>query len=251
MQLRRAIITDLRGAPRRQKAVAFALLLKSLLGRASIIPNYSVNKIRALTGLSATAIKNYMATLQQMGYVRYCGRNKQHIVIASLASHTTNRNINVDAFCFKTFKDVYNSLRAYIALAIQHRKDYIRRTLQIVNDPHRGQDYRSARKKVKRLVKHGILASRYDEYREYGLSYTRIAKELGNCARTAFNVMQYAVKKHFAHKNHNQEQIFAYRVTYMRVCNTTFSTLNNIYIIHANTYTLCQRTIHGLDNISL
>lgn len=238
MQVRRKTINECKGQPRLQKALAFALLLKFRLGRSSMMRNYSINKIHTLTKISATTIEKYLPILVKNGWVTFCGKGNQHLIVCKLCSGTNNRNVCVDRFCYDSFKDVYRSLRAFLALIIQSHKDFIRRTIQIATNPENGENCKAARKLVKRLVKQGILCSIYDAYKEYGLSLKRIAKETGNCTRTAQRVMQYAINKGWVAKQHHQKQIFAPKTNYYIPYGYTFSTKNNIYRIYANTYEL-------------
>ena len=229
-------MNECKGQPKLQKALAIAILLKQRLGRSSMMRDYSINKIHTLTKISATTINKYMPILIENGWVSFCGKNNQHLIVSKLCSHTDGRNICVDKFCFDSFADVYRSLRAFLALIIQSHKDFIKRTIQIATNPKVGENCKAARKTMKRLVREGII--RDGEYKEYGLSYKRIAKELGNCARTAFRVMQYAIKKKLVGKHNNVEQIYAPKVFYRSIIGYTFATKNNLYCVHANTYTI-------------
>ena len=236
MYIRRGTFNSAKEQPRLQKALALAIFLKYKVGRQSIVKNFSVNKIRKITGLSPTTIKKYMPIILQQGWARFEGKNNQHLVMSRMASNTAARNICIDKFCFKSFKDVYNSVRAFLALLIQARKDFIKRTLQIVADPQKGENFYAARRNMKRLVRKDILRDVYATYKEWGLSYNRIANELGNCARTAFKVMQYAIKNKWTVKHNHFEQIFAPKILFYQPEGYTFSTRNNLYLVHANTY---------------
>jgi len=243
MKVRRLILNGIKGQPMQQKALALAIYLKFKVGRDSIIKNFTINKIRNITGLSATTINKYLPILLENGWVTFCGSNKEHLVISRLASNTNNRNVCVDKFCFNSFKDVYNSIRSFLAILIQARKDFIKRTIQIATNPQKGQNCKAARKTMKRLVREGII--RDGKYKEYGLSYKRIASELGNCARTAFRVMQYAINKNLLVKHNNIEQVYAPKVWYRHILGYTFATKNNLYSVHANTYTIT----HGIISL--
>jgi len=236
MKIKRRIMNDIKGQPMQQKALAFAVYLKFKVGRDSIVKDFSINKIRKITGLSSTAINKYLPILFANGWASICGSSRKHLVINRMASSTNNRNVCVDKFCFNSFKDVYNSIRSFLAILIQARKDFIKRTIQIATNPQVGENCKAARKTVKRLVREGII--RDIKYKEYGLSYKRIAKELGNCARTAFRVMQYAINKKLVVKHNNVEQVFAPKVYYRHIIGYTFSTKNNLYCVHANTYAI-------------
>ena len=250
MQVRRKIINQCKGTPRLQKALAMALYLKWHLGRSSCLQNYTINKLRTITGVSATTLKKYIRILKQLGWVRFDGKDEQHIVIGKLSSHNEKRNIKVDKFCHKTFRDTYYSLRAFIALTIQAKKDFIKRTLQSVREPKGGKEFRSTLKLVKRLVKQGVLNSRYDEFKDFGISLKRIAKETGNCVRTAFNTMKYAIENGWATKQRNYEQFYAPRISKEDMVGFHFSTNNNLYIIHANKYNIKASVLNDIGMVS-
>lgn len=228
----------MKGQPRLQKVVALALLLKHRLGRDATLRDYSTNKIRKVLGVSASTINKYMPMLVNFGFVSFTGKQRQHLVVCNLSSNTSKRNIRIDSLCYDTFKDVLNSLRSLIILVIQAKKDFIKRTIQIATNPEKWEDFKAARKLVKRLVKQGVIRDIYSKYEEWGLSYKRMAREIGNCARTAFSVMKYALQKGWVKKHNNFEQIIAPKVFYYNIEGYTFSTKNNIYLVHANTYEL-------------
>lgn len=234
----------MKGQPKLQKALAFAIFLKFKLGRSSMMRNYSINKIHTLTGISATTINKYLPVLIENGWVRFDGKDKQHLIVCKLASHTDGRNICIDKFCYDSFKDVYRSLRAFLALIIQSHKDFIKRTIQIATDPQKGQNCKAARKLMKRLVRQGFLRDVYSTYKEYGLSLKRIAKETGNCVRTAQNIMNYAISKNWCSKQHHYEKVKSgnfYYGDYM------FYKNGNLYNVFANTYELSKTVALNLS----
>lgn len=226
-----------------QKALAFAILLKHCLGRSSMMRDYSINKIHLLTKVSPTTINKYLPMLIENGWVGFCGKDGQHLVVKRLCSQTRGRNITIDKFGFESFSDVYRSVRAFVALLIQVRKEYVRRTIQIVANPQKGDNFYAARKLLKRLVKQNILSDIYAKYKEYGLSLKTIAKETGNCVRTAQRIMSYVVEHGWANRQHHYEQVFAPRVNFRHVCGYTFATRNNLYIVRANTYDMTRSVI--------
>lgn len=238
MQLRRKIMNDCKGQPRLQKAVALALFLKFCVGRSSMIRDYSINKIHNITKISATTIKKYLPIIRRIGLISYCGKNNQHIIVHKLCSHTQGRNINITDFCFDSYKDVYNSLRSYLVLIIQSHKDFVKRTIQTFAAPGTTIEFKAARKQVKRLVRQGVLSGVDSAYKEYGLSFKRIAKETGNCVRTAQRIIKYAIAKGWVGKHHNQEIIYLPNICYRYVDGCTFTTKDYIYKVNANTYTL-------------
>ena len=250
MRLKRELFNNCKGNPRQQKALALAIYLKRLLGRTSTLHDYTVNKLHKISGLSPTTIKKYIPILKQMDLVHFTGKNNQHLVVSKLSSHTGNRNINIDAFKFSTTKDIYNSLRAFLVLAIQARKDFVRRTIQTFSHPSSNKEMRSARKTMKRLVKAGVLKGIDDVYCELGLSYARMARETGNCIRTIQRVIKFAIANGWCKKRVNKEVIplkgIAFRDTGEFF---TYSTQDTLVLMHANIYYLSEGISNSLGMV--
>ena len=220
--------------------MALALYLKKLCGRDSTIRDYNPYKIQKLARIHPNTFKNYLPLMVEMGLVRFDGKDNEHLVICCLHSRHKTRNIDIHRFSFKSFKSVYNSLRAFLVLILQQRKDYVVRTLQIARNPKKGQDFTSARKAVKRLVKQGVLKSVYDNVKELGLSYKRIAKEVGVCVRTAERVVSFALQKRWCRKQTHFQCVEMRGVNRMYIDGFTFTTRNYGFIVKANTYTLSK-----------
>ena len=238
MELSIRLINKIKGAPRRQKAVAIALCLKYRCDRDSIVRNYNPNKIANLINIAPTTFKSYLPLMVEMGLVRYDGANNEHLVVCCLRSSHKSRNIDVHRINFKSYKEAYNGLRAFLLLRIQKRKDFVRRTLQLAFNPMPWDDCKSARKKVKSLVRQGII--RGAEYIEKGLSYKHLAKEVGNCIRTAQNIVQYAIDKKWWKKEKHSESTYMPNIRCREYEGFTFTTRNYAYVVYANTYTLSR-----------
>jgi len=227
-----------RGSAWEQKALALAIWLKYIL-RNSRLEHYSLGRLSALSGVSYRALKTYMAILHSDNYIHFEGTEKNKVlVVGKIASKTSNRNIDISAFNFNSYKDVYNSLRTFLMARIQAKKDYIAHLLQVRHNPGRDVNYKVVLKKVKNLVQCGVLKSSDQKYREWGLSLQKIAKEVGCCVKTAQKIVKYGISQKWIAKKHNFEQIYAPKIGYFRVEGYTFSTRNNIYRVHPNTYTL-------------
>lgn len=253
MHLRRKIVKQLPGDPLLQKAVAIAVFVKRKLGRTATMGNFTINKLHKLTKISPTTLNKYLPILVENGFARIEGKNKKSLTILNMSSHNKGRNIRIDRFCFNSFKEVYRSLRAFLALIVQSRKDFIKRTLLLTTDPKSGKAYKVARKKVRRLVRNGFLNSMYQKFVECGLSLKRIAKETGNCVRTAQSIMQYAIKKGWCKKQHNFERFrvnFSDSLSKYIPFKHAFLKNGYLYVFHANTYTLSKgisRDISAMD----
>ena len=238
--LRKKILNAVRGNTTRQKAVALALCIKHKCKRNSTIHDYNPYKIQKLTKIHASTFVKYLPVMVEMGLVKFDGNNSEHLVINRLHSKDNKRNVDIHRFSFKSFKDAYRSLRAFLAICLQQRKDYVLRTLQIARNPRKGQDFQKARKAVKRLVKHNVLNSVYDTARELGLSLKRIAQEVGVCVRTAENIVNDAVKKRWWVRHHHFERTYMQGVNCMYVDGYTFTTKNYGFAVYPNTYTLSR-----------
>lgn len=238
MQIRKRTMNEITGNPRMQKAVALAVFMKHTLGRYSTIANYNPNKVYRLTGVNQNTFRSYLPLMVEMGLVGFEGHNNEHLVVCRLHSKIRKRNIDIHRFCFKSFKEVYNSLRSFLALRIQQRKDFVQRTLQIANNPRNGQDCKKARNIVKRLVRSGVLKSPNETFKEWGISLKRIAKETGNCVRTAQRIVGYACKKRWWQKTTHFEATYMKNVCRTPVYGYTFTTMNYGFVVSANTYCL-------------
>lgn len=239
MQLKRKIFHECRGNKRVQKAVSLALLLKLRLGRTSTLRNWSVNKLHEVTGASASTINKYLPLMKEMGLVYTEGRNNEHLVVKKLSAKCEGRNINISKFDFSSFKDIYNCLRAFLALAIQARKDFIRRALQTLHNPASQTELKRARAKVRRLVKSGVVSGLDAVYKEFGLSRARIARETGNCLRTAQNIINFAVKKDWWDKFNWKERWIVRGVGFNNEGEMfTYATKDTLVMCLANTYAL-------------
>lgn len=247
MKVRRRYMNDVKGSTMQQKALAMAVYLKHRIDRRdSTLYNFSPNKIKTITGIAPKTLMRYLPTMLSCGYAAFTGKNREHLLIKRLSSHSDYGNIDISNFRFDSFSEVYNSLRAYIFLMLQARKDYVRRILQAVKNPPKGADYKEIRRKVKVLVNRGIIRNAQQEYREFGLSFKRIAKEIGICTRTAENVVNFAVKKAWVKKERHVSQFFFPKVNRYPVKGCTFSTRNNVYVVRANSYALSRSTAVGL-----
>ena len=82
MQVRRKIINECKGKPRLQKALAMALYIHWRLGRSSCLQNYTINKLHTITKISPTTLKKYLPLLKELGWVKFQGKDNQHLIIS-------------------------------------------------------------------------------------------------------------------------------------------------------------------------
>lgn len=243
MNIKYSRMNQVKGSLTMQKALALAIYLKYKVGKNSTIRNYNPNKIQTLTGVSSNTFRKYLPWMEKMGLVAYEGKSNQHMVIVCLQSKNMNRNINIESFCFDTYKDVYRSLRTYIMLDIQRRKDYIYQLLQTCHNPKNFKEYKKARKKVRKYMTDDVI--RHTEYHDYGISYRFIAQTIGCCKRTAQRVVQYAVDKGWCIKEQHWWRVFLPGVHFLEVDGYTFTTENYGYVIGANHYRLSPAVSSG------
>ena len=177
--------------------------------------------------------------MQELGFIHFEGTQGNRVLIVnSIASHTTNRNICIEEMDITSFFSVYRSLQSFIFMRIQHNKNFLQHLLQSRHSPKTPNEFKKAKKKVKNLVAQGKLKSVNTKFKEYGISLERIAKEIGCCIRTAQKVLKYASGKGWIEKQHHYEWFDAPYVNFMPVEGYTFSTKHKLCIVHPNTYQL-------------
>lgn len=227
MKLNKTILRDCISNVNYQKAVAFAILLK-LHYKHSIIRNWSVNKIHVKTHIAPQTIERYLNTLFAQGLAE---TQHSHLIIKSIVSRRDYQNITIDHFVTKTFRDIYNSLRATLIARIQAKKNFIKSTIQTCRNPKSLAEYKRARKILKRLNIRG-------EYQDNGISFKRIAQETGNCIRTAQRIVKFAISQRWMRKEQNAEFIYMPFIQYREWDKATYTTMHKICYMHANKYIL-------------
>lgn len=233
-QLRRHIFYNSRGNANMIKALALAVYIKHNVV-SSTITNYTTNKLRNLTGLSYSSITKRINTLKQLGFVKFVGRNNQHLVIGNMTSHCKHRNIDLSKCVVDSVKDIEKSLYAMFILEIQKRKDFVKHMIQSVNNPSNLVEHKKARQICKRYG--------YDrEFKEYGISYKTIAKKLGVCLQKAFEIVKFAIENNMIVKYKHCKQLYVKGIkNAQKFCDfndVTFVTNNNAYKIYANSYAI-------------
>lgn len=236
---------------RQQKVLSTALALKIALGAKSEIRNWNYNKIKKIIKISPNTFKKLLPDLEKEGFVKFVGKNKQTMVICKLHSDTADRNISVDLFDvgkdgFVSYKEVYYSLRTFFVMYLQHKKNYLRKTIQSYQNPKRSDNFKLLRKKVRRLVRGGVLRSMQDGFKEWGMSYKRIAEQTGNCLRTAQRIVKYGIEHGWMTKQVNIIRDYIPNVRGRYVPGYDFTTRNYGYILYANSYTLSKKVEESL-----
>lgn len=237
--IRRKIIAEIAGSPQKQKAVAFAILLKEKTNNSSAIRNFSLYKIQRLTqdihgknGMAYKTIRKYLSVLEKMGLAEQCGND---LIIRRMSSDAKHRNFNISCFKIDRNKNVYNQIRELIFLVIQAQKDFFKSLLRLRKDPQKGTDF----KKVRRLCKKCCNNPNAD-YEEYGLSYNRIAYRIGCCSRTAIKIVKDAIRRKWCTKENHCEVVRMDGVHFREIPGYAFTTQNYGFILRPNTYTLSR-----------
>lgn len=219
------------------KALALAVFVKHRV-KSSTITNFTIDKLHKLTNLHSTTIKKRLKTLNELGLISRSGNNNEHLVFNSISSHNKFRNIDISKAIFDTIKDVEKSLLTFIVVEIQKRKNFVKQILNTASNSKSYKELKSARRKCRVFGLRG-------EYKEYGISYKKIAKEMCVSVAKAVNIIKFAVENQFLNKEHNQTQVFCLGIgiasKYGVNVGGTFCTNNNIYKIYANTYSLGYR----------
>lgn len=246
MKISKALITKVKGDKKEQKALAIAILLKYVLSK-SRLGYFNLNRLAVASGVSYKTLKKYFPLLIYRGYIHLEGygkdNNNQILVINKLSTRHGNQNCNIDILHYDSLRSVIKSLRAFIVMHLQSKKDYMKQLLDSNHNPKRSDNFKAVRREVRRLVSYGFLKDMHQEYAEYGLSLKRIAKELGCSMVTAIKAVNYAIDNGWLIRHKHYIQYYAKGVYYMDVPWATFSTKNNIYVIQPNTYELTPSAI--------
>lgn len=240
MKVRKSLIVNLEGSMQELKILALALYLKYRL-QGSMLKHYNPNRLSKKAKVNYKTLVKYIPLLLERDLMHFEGTGKNTILIINkLSSNNTKNNyVNIEKVLnFESFRTTIKSLRAFMIMRIQAKKEKTRQLLHAYNNPQKGVDYRSVRKRMKRLVRLGFLKDLHQQYHEYGLSLEKIAMVLGCCIVTGYRAVNYAIDNSLLERQHHVEQIYAKGVGYMPVPWATFTTKNNIYVVHANTYTL-------------
>lgn len=244
MYLKRHHFTDVTGAPTLQKALALALLIKHRIGRCGLMKRCTTNKLHDLTGVSAVTIEKYMPYILHHDWLKIENGN---LIAPCLGSNCRHRNIDISQFNYNSFADVYRSLRAFIALSVQSKKEFLKHVIQAATEPQNLRAYKCARRIVKSLVKRNILPADWRTFKENGLSFRRIARETGNCITTAQRIIKYAIAQCWVTKHSNRRYMLMPFIRFREWEGATYSTLHHVCYVGANSYTLADNILSALQ----
>lgn len=235
--LRRKILSDIANSSQKQKAVALALLIKDKTKDSSVVRDFTIYKIHKLTtdsrgknGMAYKTIRKYVSVLKKMGLAEIKNGN---LYIGKMSSSSRHRNIDISKVKIDKSKNIYNQIREILFLAVQAHKDFIKSLLRLRKNPTRGIDFRAVRRLCKKCC-----GNPNAEYDEQGLSYSRIAKQIGCCRRTAFTLVKDAIRRKWCTKENHCTIDHLPGVNFADVPGYTFTSYNYGFILRPNTYTL-------------
>lgn len=236
MRIRRNILLNCKRDKSMMKAIALLLYIKHKVGISSSIRKASYNRISKVAGSSPNTIKKYLQIWLDLGLVEFTGKKGDVLIIKRIRASKDHRNYEVRRFSFKSYKNTYKSLRAFLTLTLQAQKEYVKRMVRIANDPKEGEDFKKA---IKFCNRHATRnqEGRF-EFKENGMSYKYIAKKIGFCVTTTQKIIKEVVKKRWIKRKLNFERVFMQGVNYRYVEGFTFTTENFGYRISANNYEL-------------
>ena len=236
MQVKRALLFWTMGNKTNIKAVSLLIALKNNLDKTSSIKDASQNKIAEVAGVSPNTIKRYMPIWVRLGLVEWKGKNNNIFIVNRLSSKTRHRNIDLSRLDMSNFKKVYESLRSFLFLVILSCKELVRRMIRIATQSNSTKEIKEARKFCNRYAEREEMKD--FEYKEHGISYSKIGEKIGFCKRMAVMIVSKAIKKGWCRKETHFEYTSMPGVNRMYVEGYTFTTNNYGFKVMANTYRL-------------
>ena len=228
------------GSQLKQRAIAFALTLKEKTKDSSVIRNYKPYKIHKMTGMAYKTIEKYLGVLVKMGLAEL--RNGD-LYIKKMSSSSKHRNIDISKFKVDKTKNVYNQIRDLLFLVIQSHKDFIKSLLRLRHDPPYGTDFNKVRRVCKKCCR-----DENDEFKDYGISYRRIAEKIGCCIKTCVKIVKDAVKRKWCSKKNYCRVDLLPGVYYREIPGYTFTTQNYGFVLRSNTYKLSKFWASSLNS---
>ena len=230
MKVRKSIIHKFNNDAQVRKALALSLYCKDELG-IHYVKEFTYNKLHVLTGIHVNTLKKRIRTLIQVGLAFMEGKK---LVFNKVHKDNNRNNIILDTERIHTLKDYEYAIIALGIAIVQANKIFVKSVIDKCTDPKNLKEYKSAKKFANA---HGYGRKFVDN----GISYEYMADKFGVSVKTACSVVKCAVKSLILCVKKNFEQIFVKAVNKtIGKFNSeyTFSTKNNIYVVHANSYSL-------------
>ena len=226
-KIRFQIANELFGNKKLLKALAMLLFFYHKAA-VNTVKDYNTHKLTKMLGISASTVNKRMATLREYGIAIL---EKDTLIFKSIVSKHRDRNISLEKINYSSLKDVEKSLYGILLVVIQSRKDYCRRTIRRAMNGKTFKEVKSARLILRRCG-YG------NEYKEFGLSYRRIARFFGCSIKSAFNYVRFALKQGMIEVKRNFQSFLLPSVNHREIEGYTFTTKNYGYIIGANIYNI-------------
>lgn len=252
MQIRRSFLYWAKGNKSHIEALAFLVMLKKFSSQ-STINHFSVNKISSITGCSWATCKKYTGILSKMDLVMF-DADKKLLSIKRISSGTKHRNLCIDGIDFRTLHIAKDSIRHLIHALALSAKHTVKKAIQKVNNPKTwlSEGYldnrKGALKFCKNFVEPNAETGQY-QYRELGMSYKTIAKEMGCCPMTAFRIIKEGIRSKLFVKHHNYvsknlsyAELFEHECYGSNLGYTFISKKGYGYKVKANSYELVKET---------
>jgi hypothetical protein len=254
--LRRRFIFKAMESREFHKTLSFALFIKTVILPHNYINNYSVTKLRKITHCGVDTIKKYVPLCVKYGFAEFETRKDgtKNLVFKRLSSGTKNRNTNIEKLEFNSFVDAYKQIRSLFPTTVCAQKIFTKGLMQKASKPKnwlkRGvrDNFRAAKQACKKFGWQEFNGG--FTYKENGFSYKGMARKFGCCARTAFNIVKYAVKHHFIIKHRRFEWTWMPGVGRQFVPGYTFTTDNFGCKVQANVYDLTPQWRKALVDLT-
>lgn len=215
---------------------ALALVLYSYhCNNGNVIKKFNIHKLSKLTNASHKTVEKRINTIleQELGHIE-----KGNLVFHSVVSKHKDRNVSIEKINYTSLQDVEKSLYGILLVVIQSRKDYCKSTIRRATDGKSYKEIKSAKLMLRKCC-YGI------KYKEYGLSYHRIADFFGVSISSAFHYVQYAIKQGMIKMKRNFQSFYLPFVNKRHVEGFTFTTKNYGYIIGVNIYIIIPSCTHA------
>lgn len=215
------------------KAIALSVYIKNHT-TSSLVKNWSINKVVSLTGMGASTIKKRLQTLRNLDLIEEVG---SHLLFKRLKSGCNRKNIDITSLLSNRVKDIEKSLWAFLIVLIQRQKDYVNLKLQRV---HKARTL----KEVKDAVHESKFYGWHSRFVDNGLSYIGIARKLGVCLKTAFEIVRYGIAKGFFRKVSHFFCFGTKGAGNLKEIPDNFTFISkkgNLYDVKANSYILCSK----------
>ncbi len=202
--IRREYVTRIRRDKDLATALAFSLLIKSLVP-SSTVKEWNPYKLYKLTcidnknGVDSKSAKKYLAKLREENLINeQNGKNgKKSLTFKSLKSGVEKNNIEMTYFGYKTLKETEFYLYSLLFMERIHHKMWAKQMLFLCHNGFNKEKIKQARRNCR---KYGLNRHKNDKFEDWGIGFKKIAKNLGVSEQKAQAVVAFAVKNKLVYK---------------------------------------------------